>query len=295
VTGNLKVIGLAAAVLLAVAVPVAIAHADDEPLWGEDGIGDESEAEVFGGFGVVGALDADHVADLNERAAALAAHLDEAGIEHETVTLDVVTWDVTDPAAREAVADFHAEHGFWFFEQGGPGFGEIPFEGELSEELEACLEAGEGHGECFDLLPFEIGELPFDGEFPFFEGRIEVFGGVPFEEMEACLEEMEAGEGHGECFDLLPFDLGELPFDGEFPFFDGEVEWFEGLPLDGEIVEVAGEVCVTWAGEIPEVLVDPDLELPIVVHPTDDGAEICLDLSEAVLPGAGDDGEGGAG
>ena len=116
-TGNLKVIGLAAAVLLAVAVPVAIAHADDEPLWGEDGIGDESEAEVFGGFGVVGALDADHVADLNERAAALAAHLDEAGIEHETVTLDVVTWDVTDPAAREAVADFHAEHGFWFFEQ----------------------------------------------------------------------------------------------------------------------------------------------------------------------------------
>jgi len=80
---------LAAGLAVAVAVPVAGATDEAEPLF-------PLEAE-----GVEALVD-----DYVSLAEGLAAHLGEAGVPHEVYAVPIVVWDVGDPAATRAVGEY---------------------------------------------------------------------------------------------------------------------------------------------------------------------------------------------
>jgi len=150
------------------------------------------DGEFFSGFEFEGEFltDMEETLDLlNEESVALAEHLEQAGIDHEVVTGPMgmiwVEWDLSDPAANQAVEEFVAERG-GLIEMAG---GILPFDGLL------------------DGIPFDMDEIPFGFEdtpidleglegifldvfpwdqeegFPFFSEGLEWGGGFPDEMM----------------------------------------------------------------------------------------------------------------
>ncbi len=126
----------------------------------DDPAAEEAIDEFFGefddwGFGFIEEIDPEQaLADIAGLLEGLAAHLDAAGVEHQVRNLPVVTWDMTDEAANDAVAEYF-------------GQAEIPF----LEQLPGILDFGFGEfGPHDGWLEFEFpfdGEFPFGGEFPF--------------------------------------------------------------------------------------------------------------------------------
>ncbi len=150
------------------------------------------ESEFPPGFEFEGELppEMDEMLDLlNEESMALADYLENAGIEHELVTGPMgivwVEWDLSDPAANEAVEEFIVENGGLF----DMAVQILPFDGLPFDIGEVPF--------GFDGLPFDIGEVPFG------------FDGLPFD--------LQGLEGF---FDVEPWDLGE-----GFPDFAGEMGW----------------------------------------------------------------------
>ncbi len=143
-----------------------------------DGFPFEGEWFDFDGeFPGVG-LPEELVADLNAAADELAVFLDERGVGYEVVEgpmgVRMVIPDLSDPAVREALEEFHETHG-GFVGEIAPG-GEFPFHGEWFDfDLEGGLPFLEDLLDGFDLeggfpfgdgFPFEGEWFDFDGEFP---------------------------------------------------------------------------------------------------------------------------------
>jgi hypothetical protein len=108
----------------------------------EDEVKDEDDKADGKGIGVVefghwfGPPTEPDIAEMQAEAQALADFLAERGIDTDVVEVPVVTWDMTDPEANEAVKEFYAERGLPFFDgelfefDGEFPFDEFPFDGE---------------------------------------------------------------------------------------------------------------------------------------------------------------------
>jgi hypothetical protein len=187
----MKVTAAVAALVLAVAVPVAGARNTAEPER-EEPAGPwwhwQPSAE---GMPVDAGLQAEPVADLEallddygEFAEGLADQLEDAGFEPELHTIPVVVWDWTDEEANRAALEYLEEAQLPF-----PPLGEGFFEGEF---------------------PFDEGS-PFDGESPFGEGAPGLEDWLPpevLDELDASADALaEFLEERG-----IDFEIEEGPF-----------------------------------------------------------------------------------
>jgi hypothetical protein len=201
---RLQIVGVVAALLLGLVMPAAVAQADNPPTWWKC---DERGRCVFEmpARRMVPLLDETAVDEMNDWAAQLAEALEEAGIEHDVVTLDVVTWDRSDPEANRVVARFWQR---LLPEDPGEGFSPWPvpdreegrrileFEGIWPDDLPLLLE--EWLGEGFPMLD----DFPFFGDDPM-RWRRGPMNWIPGPDPESDPPELFDEEGR-------PLDLGGL-------------------------------------------------------------------------------------
>jgi len=159
---RLQIVGVVAAMLVGLVVPAALAQGDGEaPTWWKC---DERGRCVFEGRRLMPWFDPAAVDEMNEWAESLAAAFEDAGIDHEVLTVDVVTWDRNDPEANRVAAEF------WGRTVPVPGEGFVPW--AVPDRLERYLEfEGIWPDDLFPMLEEWLGE-GFPDDLPLFGERL---------------------------------------------------------------------------------------------------------------------------